>query len=299
MADIEVYGLDSNGQPVAIPGPSKAPVDASGKEINSPKTVNPNDYPPTGGPTTPAIARGVVANTAVSKANDDLAHVCDFTLELQKNIALKQFLQAQANSIREAIRSVKRALGLSDATGQFSWVTENLQKIKQELNYIVNKITKPINDFKAIVTEYIAKIKQIVEWILSLPAKILKFLKTCLANLLNSIKNIFSDAVTSGVDTPDNVDIMSSLKELQVAIKDATTTVVSVTASAVAVVEAGVKEISSAVSPQELADVSEIPTSFEEITSQQRTIEQFANSLPSEEQLAEEVQAYQLNEAHV
>jgi hypothetical protein len=300
MSDIEVYGLDANGEKVEITKPSTATVDANGKELNAPKVLNSNDSPVSGGPTTPAVARGLTANTSISKANDDLVHVCDFTIELQKNMALKQFLQSQANSVREAIRAVKKFLGLSDATGQYSWVTEKLQKIKQELKYIEEKILKPINKFKEIAVEYIAKLQEIIAWILSLPAKLIKFLQTCITNLLNSIKTVFSDAISAGVGVDgDNDELMSTIKEVQNTAKEATTTVATITASATAVVAVATKSLSSTVSIQELDDISDAPTSFADIDSQQKSIEQFSNSIPSQGQLAEENTAFQLNEAHV
>jgi hypothetical protein len=300
MSDIEVYGLDANGEKVEITKPNTATVDANGKELNAPKVLNSNDSPPSGGPTTPAISRGSIANTSLSKTNDDLVHVCDFTLELQKNMALKQFLQSQANSVREAIRAVKKALGLTDATGQYSWITEKLQKIKQELKYITDKILKPINKFKEIAVEYIAKLQEIIAWILSLPAKLMKFLQTCIAKLLNSIKTVFSDAISAGVGVDgDNDELMSTIKEVQNTAKEATNTVVTVAASATAVVAVATTSLSSTVSIQELDDISDAPTSFADIDSQQRSIQQFSNSIPSQQQLAQENPAYQPNEAHV
>ena len=128
----------------------------------------------------------------------------------------------------------------------------------------------------------------------------MKFLQTCITNLLNSIKTVFSDAISSGVGADgDNADIMSSFKEVQNTVKEATTTVATVTASATAVVAVATTSLSSTVSIQELDDISDVPTSFADIDSQQKSIEQFSNSIPSQDQLAQENTAFQLNEAHV
>jgi hypothetical protein len=277
-----------------------ASTDASGIEKTPPATANNVVLFTENQPTIAPVARGNLANSTISIANDNLAHVCDFTIELQKNMALKQFLQSQANSVREAIRAVKKFLGLSDATGQYSWVTEKLQKIKQELKYIADKILEPINKFKQIAVEYVAKLQEIIAWILSLPAKLLKFLQTCITNLLNSIKTVFSDAISAGVGIDgDNSDVMSSFKEVQNTVKEATVTVATVTAAATSVAAVATKDLSSTVSIQELDDISDVPTSFADIDSQQKSIEQFSNSIPSQEQLAQQNPAYQLNEAHV
>ena len=144
-------------------------------------------------PTTWGIAISQVANTAVDFANNDLAHVCDFSAELIKNNQLKSFLNAQANTIRDAIRAVMRLLGLSDGTGQFQWIKDSLQSIQRGLKYINENVLQPILDFEQIVVGYIAKLQQIIAYILKLPAKLLALLGDCLQKLYALVANAFSD----------------------------------------------------------------------------------------------------------
>jgi hypothetical protein len=97
-----------------------------------PKVGGPNLKPPVGAendgqipgqPSINAAARGIVDGTSVGKTNSQLAHVCDFVLEMQKNLKLKEFLRAVADKIREGIRAVMRLLGL-EPTGQYSWLID-------------------------------------------------------------------------------------------------------------------------------------------------------------------------------
>jgi len=105
-------------------------------EPNGPKPKYVNDGNTKGNPQQPALALSVVANTSIGVANDNLAHVCDFVSEMQKNINLKKYTKALAQQIRKAIRAVLKALGFSDATGQGSVIIGALKQIKTEFDYI-------------------------------------------------------------------------------------------------------------------------------------------------------------------
>ena len=162
-------------------------------ESPAPAPVHSGDGPAKGNPQQPGIARSQIANTSVGFANDNLAHVCDFVSEMQKNINLKKYTKAIAKQIRDAIRAVLKALGLTDATGEASWLANTLKAIAREINYINKQILQPILDFEKYVVAYIAKLRAIIAWILSLPAKFLALLQDCLARLLKLIGAIFTD----------------------------------------------------------------------------------------------------------
>jgi hypothetical protein len=162
-------------------------------ESPSPAPVHSGDGPEKGNPQQPGIARSQVANTSVGYANDHLSHVCDFVTDIQKNIKFKEYAKAIAKPIRDAIRAVLKALGLTDATGEASWLANTLKAIAREINYINKQILQPILDFEKYVVAYIAKLRAIIAWILSLPAKFLALLQDCLARLLKLIGAIFTD----------------------------------------------------------------------------------------------------------
>jgi hypothetical protein len=156
-----------------------------------------NNGPTPGNPTTPALSRSIVANTSIAAANSDLAHMCDFSLDIQRRTELKKFLNAQANNIREAIRAVMRALGFSDGTGTYQWLIDKLQSIKRGLKYIQKNVIQPVQEFNKTVVQYIQKVQEIITYILSLPARLLALLGDCLKSLRQAISNVLSDAFSS------------------------------------------------------------------------------------------------------
>jgi phage-related protein len=200
---------------------------------------NTGDQLQPGLPTTWGMAISQVANTAVDFANNDLAHVCDFSSELVKDNQLKRFLNSQANNIREAIRSVMRLLGLSDGTGQFQWIKDSLQSIQRGLKYINEEVIQPILDFEAIVIGYIAKIQKIIAYILSLPAKLLALLQDCLKNLYELVANVFTDITGGGESNPFS-EVISAAKSTAQTLK--TTVSAAVQAASTA---AGIASIAS------------------------------------------------------
>ena len=162
-------------------------------ENPAPKVVHSGDGPTPGAPQQPGLALSQVANTSVGFANDNLAHVCDFVSEMQKNIELKRFIKTQAQNIRKAIRAILRQLGLFDRTGEASWLAGILKSIQTEINYVNKQILQPILDFEKYVVSYITKLRAILAWILSLPAKFLALLQDCLARVIKLIGSVFTD----------------------------------------------------------------------------------------------------------
>ena len=222
--------------------------DAGFQDPRTPAQIAAAPKPPTGvviesvgQPTVPPLARGVVANTAISQANDNLAHVCDFVGDMQKNINLKKYAKAIAQQIRKAIRAVLRALGLGDSTGQTSWLLNTLKSIKREIDYINKQILQPILDFQKYVLAYIAKLREILQWILGLPSKFLKLLKDCLEKIIKAIANVFRDigaGLSDGLsEGPSNFDeIITEAKALAATVGDTVKLTAAVGAGTVAIV---------------------------------------------------------------
>jgi hypothetical protein len=207
-------------------------------ETNAPTPTQVNDGPTLGNPDVPAGARSIVANTSVGFANDNLAHVCDFVTDIQKNIEFKKYAKATAKYIRDAIRAVLRALGFADPTGEASWLATTLKAIAREVNRINKEILQPILDFQQYVVAYIAKLKEIIAWILSLPAKFLALLQDCLARLIKLIGSVFSDigaGLSEGFsEGPSNYDdIIKEAKALAESAAKTVTATVAVVAGTV------------------------------------------------------------------
>lgn len=148
-----------------------------------------------GEPTTARIARGVLAGTMVNKQNNDLAHVCDFISEMQKNMKLRQYMRTVAQAIRDGIRKVLLAMGVGDATGKGTWAINMLKAVARELRWFNKTILKPIQDFEKYVLSYITKMRAIIQWIMSLPEKFLQMLQDCLSKFMKLIIAIFTDTI--------------------------------------------------------------------------------------------------------
>lgn len=157
-------------------------------------------------PTTPSLAQGSTANTMINKVNYTLAHMCDFSQDIKKSTALKKFLVAQAKAIREAIRTVMRALGLSDATGTISQILNWLKNKAQELRNIIKKYVKPVIDFAKFVAEYVQYCIATLAWILSLPAKFLAMFADCLKKISSAVVDVFKEAWAESASVTDSID---------------------------------------------------------------------------------------------
>jgi len=197
--------------------PALATTNADGTETQKVVPIDSGNAATSGQPTTPGTAAGSLVNTTLDRMNNSLAHVCDFSLEIQKNNALKKFLVAQAKAIRDGIRAVMRALGLSDATGQYQWLFDKLRAATRELKWIQKNVIQPIIDFEKYVIEYIQKIQQIIAWILTLPARLLALLQDCLQKLYKLLANLFTavaaDLVEGGDGKTGFSDVVKAAKE--------------------------------------------------------------------------------------
>jgi hypothetical protein len=208
---------------MAVDGsPELAAVDVDGKEANPPKPLTTGDAPKKGSPTTPALARGKLKDTMDDRMANSLAHHCDFGINLSRRIGLKKYFKAIAQAIRTAIRGIKRALGLGDASGVISTIINKVKAIVQEINNYVKQYVKPIQQFLIKVIKFIAYVKKVIAWIISLPARFLKYLRECLTALMSALSKVFLDELFSGEPgSTIGKDISAVLKEA----KQITTTI--------------------------------------------------------------------------
>jgi hypothetical protein len=229
-------------------------------------------------PGAPSTFTGTLVNgTSIDNTNKQLAHVCDFVSELQKNIALKKFLKAVANQIREGIRAVMRFLGLSDATGQYSWLIDKLKSIARELKRIQKEIIQPIIDFEKYVLAYITKLRALIQWILSLPARFLAMLRDCLSRLLKLIANVFSDffaELTEGAGSSELTELVSAAKEVATEAYNTVNLTSQAVAGAVAIPVAATAGLL-------------VPVSQAELNAANTTIANYTSSHPSANTVAE------------
>jgi hypothetical protein len=235
-----------------------------------------------GKPNTPRLSQGVVTGTGVEDSNKKVEHVCDFISEMQKNINLKKYTKAIANKIREAIRAIMRALGISDATGQYSWLIDKLKSFAREAKRIQKEIIQPIIDFEKYVLAYITKLRAIIAWILSLPARLLAILQDCLQRLLKLIANIFSDI---GQGFSDGLSD-SSFQEVIDAAKEAANAAVD-TVKAASTAAAGVAIIATSATAGLLipANAAELEQANATIAAYEKTVPTTAESTPASQDI--------------
>jgi len=169
----------------------------NGVTIHTPATSS--DTPVSGQPSIPTQENFC---KAYAYTNAKRSHVCDFILEMKKDINLSKYTQALANTIREAVRKLLALLGGTDTSGVTTFLINTLKNIARELRDFNKYILKPITDFAKEVIAYIATLRSIVAWILSLPAKLAQLLSDCLVRLRKLIASVFTSivAVGSGAD---------------------------------------------------------------------------------------------------
>jgi len=156
---------------------------------------NSGDTTISGSPTTPSTSRGILANTTIDQMNNSLAHACDFAQDIKKSIGLKKYIKAIAQTIRKAIRAVKRFLGLTDNSGLISTIIQKLKNIAMEIRNFVKEYVTPIQNFLKDVVGFIKWAIATIQWILSLPAKFIKMLADCLKKVMSAIASVFKDAL--------------------------------------------------------------------------------------------------------
>jgi hypothetical protein len=171
----------------AIPSPNVAKIDSLTSADTNDKKKNLPSNPP-------ALGVGIVKGTIVDNLNSQISHVCDFSLDIQKNIGLKKYVKAISRFIRDGIRAVKLALGFGEPSGLIFTIIEKLKSAAAFIRYVQKEYIQPVLDFQKYVLDVVIKIKKLIQWILSLPAKIFAMLKDCLTRLYKTIASIFSDA---------------------------------------------------------------------------------------------------------
>ena len=196
----------------------------NGVTIHTPATSP--DTPVSGQPSIPTQENFC---KAYAYTNARRSHVCDFILEMKKDINLSKYTKAIANTIREAVRKILALLGGTDSSGVTTFIINTLKNIARELRDFNKYILKPITDFAKEVIAYIATLRSIIAWILSLPAKLAQLLSDCLVRLRKLIVSVFTSIISSaaavGSGADPNATPGQDFGELIAAAKDATTAV--------------------------------------------------------------------------
>jgi hypothetical protein len=189
---------------------------------------------------------------------------------MRKNIYLKKFIKATAQKIRESIRYILKALGFSDKSGAFSWITAKLKEAARWLK-TVQKFLKDVINFEKYVLAYITKIRAIIQWILSLPAKLLALLGDCLKKLISALKSIFTDALSEasaeiplgGDGDTGFSDAIKAAKDTMSAAGDLLKTTSAAVAGAAVIATSATVGLISPVSASDVAAANKTITAYE------------------------------------
>lgn len=174
-----------------------------------------------GQPTLAPLARGQVANTAISQSNSNLAHVCDIPISIKFDIAE---LTITVSGFINTLRTEIEALWASSTSSPFAdeiriEITTIKEKIK-EVQKFINDQLEPLKE----IQEYIKLLQELVAYIATLPARIAALLSDCLSNATKGI----SDAISMGQDIAKQIqdgvaqDRLAALEDIKLGIENET-----------------------------------------------------------------------------
>jgi hypothetical protein len=151
-----------------------------------------------GQPTLAPLARGQVANTAISQANSNLAHVCDIPAGIKFEIAkLTISVSGFINTLRTEIEALWASSTSSPFADEIRIAIKTIkEKIKQIQKFIRDQL-EPLKD----IEEFIKTLQELIVFIATLPARIAKFLNECLSAATQGI----SGAIELGKDIASQI----------------------------------------------------------------------------------------------
>jgi hypothetical protein len=152
-----------------------------------------------GQPTLAPLARGVVANTAISQANSNLAHVCDIPAGIKFEIAkLTISVSGLINTLRTTIEGLWASSTASPFVDEIRNAIKTIKaKVKQIQKFIRDQL-EPLKDIQA----FIQSLRDLIQYIATLPTRIAAFLKQCLSEATKGI----SDAINVGKDIAKEIE---------------------------------------------------------------------------------------------
>lgn len=142
-----------------------------------------------GQPTIAPLGRGIIANTSISVANSNLAHVCDVSSSIKYQIAkLQIFVSGIIQKIRKALSELWKGSSSSPFAEE---IRTKIETIKGKIKEIQKWIRENIEPLKRI-KEFIEFIQNLIIFITTLPAQLAKLLKECLSEALASASSAIS-----------------------------------------------------------------------------------------------------------
>jgi len=179
----------------------------AGEELN-PVPTNPYDAPTANNSTLPSKALGRISGTSTGFANDNLAHVCDITGSLRKDVVYVSFL---INEGIETIRTAIESLFASASASPFGDAIRTAVAYVQAKIKLIQKYVKKAQEAIAAVNAFIAEVNSLIAYIATLPAKIANFLRQCLLDAKNTlVQSISEGANISAISNTINYSAIST-----------------------------------------------------------------------------------------
>lgn len=237
--------INNNTNPIAKPPvTAKITVTPSGVvEDNPPVAPNSGDAPSPGNPDRPQLASGYAQNTGIAASDANRSHACDTSLFVQRNISLAKIFEPTIRTIREIIKKILDALGITPGS---NGIIEQIKKVKRYVDDITKFLKKIQNALDALVV-VVKKINALINYILSLPARLLALFVNCLKELYAELKAQFTDVVKSAIGTKD--DGTNVVKEAQALLKSTQSLVATASATATQVASLPASTTSAIMNP--------------------------------------------------
>lgn len=204
--NVTIYGTTlqteaMTGENVTNDSQSVANVDTVAANATSPnKDENQTEGSPTQGLSPQARGNGATTQSAVSKANQNVKHVCSIPEIVQSAIFKAGALGGKiVKAIREGIKALLEFFGVSPSSNGIvqylrkviNWIKDGIKWMKDTLEYVVGFL------------QIVEAIKAAIMFILSLPAKLLVYFKDCLSLMYSLLKAGYLDAVGADVSMTD------------------------------------------------------------------------------------------------
>lgn len=209
---LRYLGSISSGIPSAVPSPTNAngqnvaPKNSTGQDTGAPTPPkqSPNAVPQKGQPSIAPTAATYVNGTGINKTNNDLVHICDFTINLHLQACQKTWLTITENeTLRLEALSTWSAATLDPIYDQ---IRTTYNTLKEWYNWI-KKYIDQITSFIKCMQELIQAISQAISFIASLPSEVISTLSSCISGfekLFTDSVNGLVNGVTAGLQAASN-----------------------------------------------------------------------------------------------
>ena len=185
--------------------------------VTAPRPAKGVVYEQIGAPSLPYTALEnltLLKQTTIHRANQNRKHVCDIAGLMKKNAALARLKFSEImTSIREAIKAVLKALGLTPS-GETSYWIEQAKKLARELKDIAKAISE-IADLATVVVDFAKRVRAMIDYINGLPSKLYNLLKQCLSELIASLTAGFTElfSLSGKTDFSEAIAVFNDIKK--------------------------------------------------------------------------------------